>query len=231
MGTLQQFESDGGAIQLLDLLEFAVEQANDGIAIMRFTGDGLVPIRIVYANMKIELLSGFSRDELLDPTNPFLRAQPQNRGRYEALLQRVRAGKSVRFEIALGGKNRSTWTEIRWSPLRYDGGEITHYVAVLREHPAELAREGLCVLETSENNGQHRVVYVNDTMCEMLQTRRERILKDGFPRDIPTHVQLSETPSRTEPGQIVLTGRLATASTFRTFVHHNGRAGGSQIDC
>jgi PAS domain S-box-containing protein len=119
--------------RLADLLEFAIEQANDGIAIMEFTSDSDVPMRIVYANETLERFTGFTREELLRPSNPLLKTQPQNRARYDELLRQVRAGKSVRFEIELTGKDRGTWCEIRWSPLRYKGGEVTHYVAVLRD--------------------------------------------------------------------------------------------------
>src|SRR5260370_707228 len=104
---------DPSNVPLVDLLEFAIEQANDGIAIMRFTGDVNVPIRIVYANETIERLSGYSREELLDPSNPFLQVQPQNRAFYEAHFLEVRAGKPVRFEVELSGKDRSTWMDIR----------------------------------------------------------------------------------------------------------------------
>ncbi len=176
------FRGDRGIVQLVDLLEFAIEEANDGIAIMRFTDDALVPVRIVYANTTIERLSGFSHRELLDPSNPFLRNQPQNRARYDQLFNEVRSGRSVRFEIALGGKERSTWAEIRWSPLQYEGKEVTHYVAVLREHPAELAHDGLCILEITEGDEpEPQVIYVNDAMCEMLHTSRDRIVSDGLP--------------------------------------------------
>lgn len=123
-----------GDVVFADFFAFAIEEVSDGIAIMQFTGDVDVPIRIIYANAAIERLSGFSRDELLDPANPFLRAQPQNRARYEELFGEIRAGRSVRFEIELTGKDRATWAEIRWSPLRAKkGGDVTHYVAVLRD--------------------------------------------------------------------------------------------------
>jgi len=124
---------DRSNVPLVELLEFAIEQVNDGIAIMRFTEDVDVPIRIVYANETIERLSGYSREELLDPSNPFLQVQPQNRALYEAHLVNIRAGQPVRFEVELGGKDRSTWMDIRWSPLRYSARGVTHYVAVLRD--------------------------------------------------------------------------------------------------
>jgi PAS domain-containing protein len=179
VGTTPQFRGDRGVVQLVDLLEFAIEQANDGIAIMRFTGDPQLPIRIVYANATIERLSGFTRRELLEPSNPFLRVQPQNRARYDRLFAQVREGIPVRFEIALTGKDRATWTEIRWSPLQYAGKEVTHYVAVLREHVAELAHEGLCIVEIPEGaERQPRVLHVNDAMSDMLQTPPERIWQD-----------------------------------------------------
>ncbi len=181
MGSAPLFRGDRGIVQLVDLLEFGIEQANDGIAVMRFTDDPRVPIRIVYANAAIERLSGFNRRQLLDPSNPFLRIQPQNRARYDELFNQVRAGKSVRFEIALGGKEHSTWTEICWSPLEYEGKDVTHYVAVLREHPAELAHEGLCIVEImASGDAQPHVIYVNDAMCDMLQTSRDRIISEGI---------------------------------------------------
>ena len=160
-------------MQLVDLLDFAIEQANDGIAIMKFTGNRDVPIRIVYANRTIERLSGYSRKELLDPSNPFLQVQTQNRARYEELFVEIRAGRPVRFEIELGGKDRATWTEIRWSPLRYEGGEVTHYVAVLRDI-SELRRRSLfqsILSETSDfivtadasrpSDGGPKITYAN----------------------------------------------------------------------
>jgi PAS domain S-box-containing protein len=121
------------SVRSADLLEFAIDQANDGIAIMELTGDSDVPMRIVYANETLERFTGFGRDELLSPLNPLLQTQPQNRSRYDDLLKEVRGGRSVSFEIELTGKDRATWCEIRWSPVRYDGGVVTHYVAVLRD--------------------------------------------------------------------------------------------------
>ena len=117
----------------VDLLEFAIEQANDGIAIMRFTGNREVPVRIVYANAAVERLSGFTRQELFQPSNPFFRVQPQNRERYAALFEQVRRGESVLFEIELSGRDRSTQCEIRWTPLQLVTGSVTHYVAVIRD--------------------------------------------------------------------------------------------------
>jgi PAS domain S-box-containing protein len=133
MTKTSQPRGERGDVPLVDLLGFAIEQANDGIAIMRFTGDVDVPIRIVYANETIERLSGYSREELLEPSNPFLQVQPENRTLYEAKFAEIRAGYPVRFEVELGGKDRSTWMDIRWSPLRYGAGVVTHYVAVLRD--------------------------------------------------------------------------------------------------
>lgn len=185
MGSRPQSRVDRGTVQLVDLLDFAIEQANDGIAIMRFTGDRAVPIRIVYANAAIERFSGFSRSELLDPQNPFLRAQPENRQRYEALLQKVRSGEPVRFEIALGGKDRSTWCEIRWSPLEYAQGNVTHYVAVLREHPIVNGRSAACVFEVSENGQpRRRLAYVNDAMYALLKIPTARTFPDAVEQSL-----------------------------------------------
>jgi PAS domain S-box-containing protein len=133
MDVRPQTRGGSGTIQLVDLLEFAIEQTSDGIAIMRFTGDPDVPIRIVYANGAIERLSGYTREELLDPSNPLLRVQTGNRAQYDAYLKDVRAGNPVRFRIEFHGKQKPVWCDILWSPLRFKGGEITHYVAVLRD--------------------------------------------------------------------------------------------------
>ncbi|MBV8639350.1 MAG: PAS domain-containing protein [Candidatus Eremiobacteraeota bacterium] len=222
MGTTPQSRGDRGIVQYVDLLEFAMEQANDGIAVMRFTGDSEIPIRIVYANETIERLSGFTRAELLDESNPFLRVQPQNRARYDRLLEQVRAGESVRFEIALGGKDRSTWCEIRWSPLQHAGKEVSHYVAVLREHAVQRSPDAVCILELAQASDEpYRVVFVNDSMCAMLDMAREQIIAQGlgtvadplkgeaFERELLLRrrdgtarwVHVAGTPANAEPGQ------------------------------
>jgi PAS domain S-box-containing protein len=165
-----------------------MDQANDGIAIMKFTGNRDTPIRIVYANRSIERISGFSREELLDPANPFLRAQPQNRERYDALLEQVRSGKQVRFEIELTGKDRSTWAEIRWSPLRYSDDDVTHYVAVLRDITAEeqldqfqsvLSRTSDFVLTTDAalvSEGGPAITYANPAFSAVVGLPHERVV-------------------------------------------------------
>jgi len=117
----------------MELLERAVAQANDGIAVMAITGDPAVPVRIVYANAMIEKFTGYTNVELLDPSNPLLIVQSENRPMFEKLFGEVRHGRSVRFDLKLGGKDRSTWVEANWSPLPSDDGTITHYVAVLRD--------------------------------------------------------------------------------------------------
>jgi PAS domain S-box-containing protein len=185
-----------GTVHFSELLEFAVEQVNDGIAVMKFTGGDDVPIRIVYANTAIERLSGYSRDELLDPSNPFLRVQPQNRALYESMFAQVRAGNPVRFEVELGGKDRAVWVEVRWSPLRYASGAVTHYVAVLRDiterrraqeerdllyRAIGQADDGITIFELPDNDPRRRhAVYANDAACRMLRLSREEILSRGL---------------------------------------------------
>lgn len=100
---------------------------------MAFTGDPDVPVQIVYANQSLERVTGYTNDELLAPNNPLLRVQTQNRALYNKLFQRVRAGEPVHFEVELGPPGRATPMEIRWTPIRYHDGEVTHYVAVLRD--------------------------------------------------------------------------------------------------
>ncbi|MDB5039801.1 MAG: histidine kinase [Candidatus Eremiobacteraeota bacterium] len=187
---------DPSGVPLVDLLEFAIEQANDGIAIMRFTGDVNVPIRIVYANEAIERLSGYSREELLDPSNPFLQVQPQNRAVYEAHFVEIRAGRPVRFEVELGGKDRSTWMDIRWSPLRYGAGEVTQYVAVLRDiterrrNEAQLTLLQSILSETSDFiviadatgpvEGGPKVTYANPAFAGLVGLRPDRVVGRGL---------------------------------------------------
>lgn len=131
---LDHLKTDGDVpLPFAHLLELAIEQAHDGIAIMRFTGNADVPVRIVYANAAIERLSGLSKRELLEPSNPFLRVQAQNRARYDELFARVRAGESVLFEIELGSSDLSTLCEVRWTPLQIAGESVDHYVAVIRD--------------------------------------------------------------------------------------------------
>jgi PAS domain S-box-containing protein len=183
---------DSSNVPLVELLEFAIEQANDGIAIMRFTGDVAVPVRIVYANETIERLSGYSRDELMEPSNPFLQVQPQNRTLYEAKFAEIRAGRPVRFEVQLGGKDRATWMDIRWSPLRYGAGDVTHYVAVLRDiterrrNQEQLALLQSILSETSDfivmatttrpSDGGPEVTYANPSFAQLVGLERDQVV-------------------------------------------------------
>lgn len=196
METRPQSRGGRGTLELVDLLDFAIGQVNDGIAIMRFTDDANVPIRIVYANRAIERLSGYTREELLDPSNPFLRVQPQNRARYEELFGEVRAGRPVRFEIELGGKDRKTWTEIRWSPLRYKDEEVTHYVAVLRDtserrrvqrerdllyHVIEQTSDFIVTADATRlSEGGPKITYANAAFCALVGLEPEQVVGKGF---------------------------------------------------
>lgn len=180
----------------MDFLEVAVEQTGDGIAIMEFTGHRDIPIRIVYANETIERLSGYTRQELLDPSNPYLRIQSQDPARYEKLFLELHAGRPVHLELELRGKHRATWTQIRLSPLQHKNGGVTHYVAVLRDisqrlqaqterealyRAIEQAQNGLCILELPAiDPHSYRVKYVNDVACEMLKMSRERMVAVGL---------------------------------------------------
>lgn len=124
---------EAARVKRTELLERAIGHAHDGIAVMAITGDPAVPVRIVYANETIERFTGYTNAELLDPANPLLAVQAENRQMFERLFGEIRDGRSVRFDLKLAGKDRSTWVEANWSPLNSDDGTITHYVAVLRD--------------------------------------------------------------------------------------------------
>lgn len=205
------------------LLEFAIDQANDGIAIMEFTENPAVPVRIVYANEAVQRLSGYSLEELSQPSNPFLQIQPHNRALYEALFPKVRAGASVRFEVELGAKGRSCWMEIRWSPLRYSGDGVTHYVAVLRDiserRRAVAERDVLYrALEESADyvalcdarapsQGGPRLLYANGALRSVLGYEADELVgisagrliaRDNDPRVLATIDELLESSQSVE---------------------------------
>ena len=225
------------------LLEFAIDQANDGIAIMEFTEDPAVPVRIVYANEAVQRLSGYSLAELSDPSNPFLQMQPHNRALYEALFPKVRAGASVRFEVELGAKARACWMEIRWSPLRYSGDGVTHYVAVLRDiserRRASAERDVLYrALEESADyvalfdarapsQGGPRLIYANGALRAALDYEVEEIVglsggrfisPDNDPRLLATIDELLESSQSVEK-EVRLLRRDGTSFWVELSVH------------
>lgn len=166
----------------LELLQLALEQANDSIAVVKLTGDPETPITFVYANPSFCRVTGFTREELLHPDKPLHRVQ-EDRNLFEAMLRDIRAGKEVVFEAELLRKDGSKhWTDVRCSPLAC-GNEI-YYVTVCRDatdrRAAEAKRELLsrAIEATSDyvaiydstppSQGGPYIIYANGSFCHAL---------------------------------------------------------------
>lgn len=134
-------------IKNFERLSAALEQTADSVVITDRQGV------IEYVNPAFEAITGYSRDEVIGKTPRVLKSGHHDEGFYRKLWTEVLAGRPFRGTVV----NRKKTGELYWSqqtitPMKDDGGNITHFVSLLKditellkrkEHEAEmrLARE------------------------------------------------------------------------------------------
>ncbi len=114
--------------KVIERLSAALEQTADSVVITDKQG------RIEYVNPAFETITGYSRDEALGNTPRLLRSGRHDQEFYRNLWHEVLAGRPFRGTIV----NRKKTGELYWSqqtitPLKDREGNITHFVAVLKD--------------------------------------------------------------------------------------------------
>ena len=147
----------------LERLAAAVEHAGDAVAILDADG------RITYVNPRYESQSGFKRDEVIG-TVPSRGASAGTT--YQELWATVRAGRTWSGTLQTNAPDGAIrWEEVTVSPIKDANGQITSFVAVMRDitarraTDAELRNLSAVVEYTAESiavlNADGRIQYVN----------------------------------------------------------------------
>ena len=109
-------------------LSLAVEQSVESIIITDLDGT------IEYVNESFVNVTGFSRAEAIGRSPRMLRSGLTPRARYDELWATLKAGRTWHGEFVNRRKDGSLYTESAIvSPIRDDGGLITHYLAVKQD--------------------------------------------------------------------------------------------------
>jgi len=113
------------AEQQLRIQSSALEAAANAILITDRQG------KIVSANTAFCIMSGYALEEIMGQNPRFLKSGEHNADFYRQLWQTVTAGEVWRGEITNRRKDGTTYlVELTITPVRADGGEITHFIAV-----------------------------------------------------------------------------------------------------
>lgn len=115
-------------VEEIDLLSRAVEQTADSVVITDETG------RITYVNPAFEATTGYTREEAMGNTPRMLKSGLHDRGFYEDLWATILAGNPFRGTLRNRKKNGELyWAEQTITPIFGNGGNITHFVSVLKD--------------------------------------------------------------------------------------------------
>jgi sigma-B regulation protein RsbU (phosphoserine phosphatase) len=111
-----------------EYLSAAVEQTADSVMITDRNG------RIEYVNPAFEVTTGYRRDEALGQTPRILKSGKHDDEFYRHLWGEVLAGRSFHGTIVNRKKNGELYTAQQTiTPMTKDDGQVTHFVAVLRD--------------------------------------------------------------------------------------------------
>jgi len=167
----------------LRLYAAALETAANAIVITDATG------KILWVNPAFTDLTGYAEEEAAGKTPRLLKSGQQDTDFYGALWQTITSGRVWEGELVNRRKDGSQYVEeMTIAPVRLDGGEITHFIAIKVD--ATERRQALAALRASEeryrtmfeNNlagvfhaSPRRLLDCNEALCQMLGYNREEL--------------------------------------------------------
>jgi PAS domain S-box-containing protein len=114
--------------ETISLLSRAVEQTADGVVITDRDGT------IEYVNPAFEVITGYSRGEVVGKTPAVLRSNLQDKAFYSRLWDQILRGEDFRGALVDRKKSGELyWAEQTISPIRDSAGVISHFVSVSKD--------------------------------------------------------------------------------------------------
>ena len=112
----------------LERLYRAIEQSADSILITNHAGV------IEYVNPAFELMTGFTREEVIGSTPRVLRSGVQDQSFYESMWSKILSGQTFRATMTNRRRNGDLYDEDQTiSPIRDASGTVTHFVSTGRD--------------------------------------------------------------------------------------------------
>ncbi len=162
-----------------ELLIKALNASNSGIVI---TDNEQPDNPIIYCNTAFELLSGYSRSEIIGRNCRFLQKEDRNQEMRNVLRHAIENGQNTFVEIRNYKKNGTLfWNELYLSVIKNEDGKVTNFVGVqndvTRRKKAEL--ELIHQQEVMEKRIQERTKSLKDSeeyLASIVQTVRESLI-------------------------------------------------------
>lgn len=112
----------------IKLLKSALDSSISGIII---TDNTQFDNPIIYCNKAFEVLSGYSREEVIGRNCRFLQGNERNQQAREDIRKAVTGGESITVELRNYRKGGELfWNELYISPIFGEAGQVTHFIGV-----------------------------------------------------------------------------------------------------
>ncbi len=142
---------------------------------------------IEYVNPKFEQISGYSSEEAIGKNPRILKSGDKSREDYKELWETIKAGREWRGAFHNKRKDGTIyWESASISPLRNEGGEITHFIAVKEDITAqkraeEQLRMNATVFETTTEgimvtDADNRIKTVNPAFTRITGYQAEEVI-------------------------------------------------------
>lgn len=163
IGAIQDITKQKEENLWLKLLESAIANTTESIAILEEKKPGTIGRKILYVNNAFEQMTGFTKNDILGDSLLKLVGPNTNSKTVAKTLRDLDRGNASQVEVAYKNKEgKEAWAQISFAPVRSSNSEITHWVCIGRDttdrRKKEAAlRESLQEKETLLMEIHHRV--------------------------------------------------------------------------
>jgi len=163
----------------LDILLTALDTTKAGLVI---TDCAQPDAPIVYCNKTFEILSGYSRHEIIGHNCRFLQGNDDNTEQRQRMKAAMQAGESCTVEIRNYKKDGSLfWNELHLEPLKDDTGHTIYYLGVQNDiTKTKLANQQVRIeklkVEKQFNEQQHQLLENDSLLTKLLETITNSVL-------------------------------------------------------
>jgi PAS domain S-box-containing protein len=167
--------ADAVVRDLLTLQAAALEAAANPIVISQRDGT------IIWVNRAFELLSGYSRAEVLGQTTRLLKSGQQSASFYQHMWDTILGGQVWQGEMINRRKDGSLYhEEMTITPVKNGAGDITHFIAIkLDITERKSAEERICRLaQVVENSAE--MIAIGDSESRIVFANRALLQATGY---------------------------------------------------